>query len=184
MARIQPPVDYSPGTAVFRPSRGFDDHAVIAFIFENPDELSTAYDRAVRWQRIPDLRAMVRTAYLEKDRSGTSYINLGWKRVPKAATRSESAMMAKEIPGDRIAVRVGLHGNNRGTVISQVRSADSLWAIFHHMDTADRCTQIHRLEQFLDRGFLSCAPNTELVELKAISILGQLVRPKGGCLMQ
>ena len=181
MTRRNPPVTYSSAAAVIRPPRCYDRDAIIAIFYRDIEALREEYDRSVRWNRIPGLKAFVRTAYLEKDVAGQPFINLGWRRVPCVGAAGFAEPY--ELPQERIAVPVVLNGKNRGRAINQIRSAESLRIIFHHLEHDDPELFPERIKRLRD-GTLWCADETEQIELVGISIFGRLIRPEGGYLMQ
>lgn len=170
--RRQPPCSLSEAIAIIKPPIRHDRDAVIAFFYESSTLLLNDYDRVARWKRVPGLRAYVHTIYLEKDFDGVPYINFGWRRIPRLRGAEPH-----ETPKERIAVRVVLCGENRGKVLKQIRSADSLRVIFHQVDLNDLGLVDNRTKRLYE-GTLWRADGTELIELRGISIFGRLIRPR------
>lgn len=181
MPRREPPCPFSEAVAVIKPPLGFDRDALIAFFYGSSDLLQNDYRRAANWKQIPGLKAYVRTIYLEKDHADVAYINFGWRRVPGARGDSkEGGTEPYELPKERIAVKIGWGGNNRGSVVNEIQSAESLLVIFHLLDLHDRGMLETRTKRLYE-GTLWCADGTEQIEMKGISIFGRLIRPEGEC---
>jgi hypothetical protein len=173
--RQSPPGWWSPGIAMIRwPNAHNVGEAVIAVFYGCNEQLVADYERSARWSKVPGATSWSLTAQLEKTPDGTPWIDFGVKcHYPTFASRRETRAESDR----RIAIQVVEGGCNRMKAQKIVATLDDLWLVFALCKpTLKNAVQARN---WLQRGCLAYAPETEPIPLAGLSTLGRFV-PTGG----